>query len=70
MNTLVMTPTHFEARDAPKPAEKKEKAPKKRGRKSKEEREAWLLEQAEIEANLTTYEIGRASCRERVFPHV
>ena len=48
--------THFEARDASKPSEKKEKAPKKRGRKSKEEREAWLLEQAEIEANLTTYE--------------
>ena len=48
--------THFEARDAPKPSEKKEKAPKKRGRKSKEEREAWLLEQAEMEANLTTYE--------------
>lgn len=48
--------THFEARDAAKPSEKKEKVPKKRGRKSKEEREAWLLEQAEIEANLTTYE--------------
>ena len=48
--------THFEARDASKPSEKKEKAPKKRGRKSKKEREAWLLEQAEIEANLTTYE--------------
>lgn len=48
--------THFEARDASKPSEKKEKVPKKRGRKSKEERAAWLAEQAEIEANLTTYE--------------
>src|SRR5690606_4111690 len=49
--------THFEARDASKPSEKKEAAPpKKRGRKSKEEHAAWLTEQAEIEANLTTYE--------------
>ena len=47
--------THFEARDASKPTVKKEKVPKKRGRKSKKEREAWLLEQAEIEANRTTY---------------
>lgn len=47
---------HFEARDAAKPAEKKEKVPKKCGRKSKKERETWLLEQAEIEANRTTYE--------------
>ena len=48
--------THFEARDASKPTVKKEKVPRKRGRKSKKEREAWLLEQAEIEANRTTYE--------------
>lgn len=48
--------THFEARDAAKPTEKTEKTPKKRGRKSKEAREAWLLEQAEIEANQSTYE--------------
>lgn len=48
--------SHFEARDASKPTVKKEKVPKKRGRKSKKEREAWLLEQAEIEANRTTYE--------------
>lgn len=48
--------THFEARDAAKPSEQKEIAPKKRGRKSKEERAAWLAEQAEIEANQTTYE--------------
>jgi len=48
--------THFEARDASKPSEKKEVTPKKRGRKSKEERAAWLAEQAAAEANLTTYE--------------
>lgn len=49
--------THFESRDASKPSEKKEAAPpKKRGRKTKEEKAAWLAEQAEIEANLTTYE--------------
>jgi transposase len=49
--------THFEARDAAKPAEKKEIAqPKKRGRKTKEEQTAWLAEQAEIEANQSTYE--------------
>ncbi|WP_431028769.1 transposase [Lysinibacillus sp. LZ02] len=53
---LSVDATHFEARDASKPSEKKEKAPKKRGRKSKKEREAWLAEQAEIETNLTTYE--------------
>ena len=48
--------THFEARDTAKPAEKKETQPKKRGRKSKEERAAWLAEQAELEANQTTFE--------------
>ena len=48
--------THFEARDAAKPAEKKETQPKKRSRKSKEERAAWLAEQVELEANQTTFE--------------
>ena len=49
--------THFESRDAAKPTEKKEpKAPKKRGRKSKAEREAWLVEEAEKASNLRTYE--------------
>ena len=49
--------THFESRDASKPSEKKEAAPpKKRGRKTLEEQAAWLAEQAEIEANQTTYE--------------
>ena len=54
---LAIDATHFEARDASIPSEKKEaKPPKKRGRKTKEEQAAWLAEQAEIEANLTTYE--------------
>ncbi|TKI63269.1 transposase [Lysinibacillus mangiferihumi] len=48
--------THFEARDASKPSEKKETQPKKRGRKTKEEHAAWLAEQVEMEANQTTYE--------------
>ena len=53
--------THFEARDASKPSQKKETSQKKRGRKSKEERAAWLTEQAEIEANQTTYEKNLAA---------
>ncbi|WP_318618369.1 transposase [Sporosarcina sp. YIM B06819] len=54
---LAFDATHFEARDASIPSEKKEaEPPKKRGRKTKEEQAAWLAEQAEIEANLTTYE--------------
>lgn len=49
--------THFEARDAAKPAEKKEIAPpQKRGRQTKEEYTAWLAEQAEIQANQSTCE--------------
>lgn len=49
--------THFESRDASEPTDKKEVAPlKKRGRKRREEHAAWLSEQAEIEANLSTYE--------------
>ena len=54
---LAIDATHFESRDAAKPTEKKELAPpKKRGRKSKEEREDWLAKQVEIEANQSTYE--------------
>lgn len=54
---LAIDATHFESRDAAKPSEKKEPAsPKKRGRKSKEERDAWLTKQAEIKANQSTYE--------------
>ncbi|MFD2628941.1 transposase [Oceanobacillus kapialis] len=56
-NTVAIDATHFEARDQAPPKEDKPKTePKKRGRKPKEEREQWLLEQAEIEANLPLYE--------------
>src|SRR5699024_12227965 len=41
---------------APPKEEKPKPEPKKRGRKSKEEREQWLREQAEWEANLPLYE--------------
>ncbi|MGE7912987.1 IS5/IS1182 family transposase, partial [Lysinibacillus xylanilyticus] len=40
---LAIDATHFESCDAAKPSVKKETTPpKKRGRKSKEERDAWL----------------------------
>src|SRR5699024_10237662 len=46
-----------ESRDqAPPKEEKPKKEPKKRGRKPKAEREQWLKEQAEHEANQTIYE--------------
>jgi transposase len=47
---LVIDPPN-EDTPAPEPAK-----PKKRGRKKKEEREQWLVEQAEIEANKTVFE--------------
>jgi len=56
-DTIAIDATHFEARDQAPPKEDKPKAePKKRGRKSKEEREQWLQEQAEKEANLPLFE--------------
>lgn len=56
-DTVAIDATHFEARDqAPAKEEKPKTEPKKRGRKSKEEREQWLKEQAEKEANLPLYE--------------
>ncbi len=56
-DTVAIDATHFEARDqAPPKEDKAEAAPKKRGRKSKEEREQWLIEQAEREANLPLFE--------------
>lgn len=56
--TVAIDATHIEARDqAPtKKEEKPANKPKKRGRKSKAEREQWLQEQAEQEANLSLYE--------------
>jgi transposase len=52
-DTAAIDATHFDAKDqAPQKEEKPQTEPKKRGRKSKEEREQWLIEKAEIEANL------------------
>ena len=54
---LAIDATHFDAKDqAPQKEEKPQTEPKKRGRKSKEEREQWLIEKAEIEANLPLFE--------------
>ncbi len=56
-DTVAIDATHFGARDQAQPKQEKPKpAPKKRGRKSKAEREQWLKEQAEKEANLPIYE--------------
>lgn len=56
-DTAAIDATHFEARDqAPSKEEKPKSEPKKRGRKSKEKREQWLIEQAEKDANLPLYD--------------
>src|SRR5699024_12277249 len=56
-DTVAIDATHFEARDqAPSKQEKSKPKPKKRGRKSKKERDNWLKEQADKEANLPLYE--------------
>ena len=56
-DTVAIDATHFEAKDQAPPKEEKPKTePKKRGRKSKEEREQWLIEKAEREANLPLFE--------------
>ena len=56
-DTVAVDAKHFEAKDQAPPKEEKPKIkPKKRGRKSKEEREQWLIEKAEREANLPLFE--------------
>ncbi len=56
-DTAATDACHFEARDQAPPKEEKPRSkPKKRGRKSKEEREQWLKDEAEKEANLPLYE--------------
>jgi transposase len=56
-DTAAIDATHFEARDQAPPKEEKPKdEPQKRGRKSKEEREQWLIEKAEREASLPLFE--------------
>lgn len=55
-DTVAIDATHFEAKDQAPPKEEKPKTePKKRGRKSKEERKQWLAEKAEREANLPLF---------------
>ena len=56
-DTVAIDATHFEARDQATSKEKKPKRkPQKRGRKPKAEREQWLKEQAEKEADLPIYQ--------------
>ena len=56
-DTIAIDATHFEARDqAPAKVEQEKPTPKKRERKSNAEREQWLKEKAETEANLPLYE--------------
>ena len=56
-DTVAIDATHVLAKDAAPPKEEQPKSePKKRGRKSKEEREQWLIEKAEQEANLPLYD--------------
>lgn len=56
-DTAALDATHFLSKDAAPPKEEQPKTePKKRGRKSKEEREQWLIEKAEQEANLPLFE--------------
>lgn len=55
--TIAIDATHFEARDQAPPKEEKSKPePKKCGPKPKKERDGWLIEQAEKEANLPLFE--------------
>jgi transposase len=54
--TAAIDATHFNAKDqAPPKEERPITEPKKRGRKSKEEREQWLIEKAELEASLPLF---------------
>jgi transposase len=56
-DTAALDATHFEAKDQAPPKEEKPKTKsKKRGRKSKDEREQWLIEKAELEANQPLFE--------------
>ncbi|MBZ9537268.1 transposase, partial [Cytobacillus oceanisediminis] len=56
-DTVAIDATHFLAKDGAPPKEEQPKSePKKRGRKSKEEYEKWLIEKAELEANLPLFD--------------
>jgi transposase len=55
--SLAIDATHFEARDKPEASKKKEKSvPKKRGRKSKNERDEWLEAKQKLDREKTIYE--------------
>lgn len=56
-DTIAIDATHFEARDkVPSKTTQEKPKTKKRGRKSKADREQWLKEKAEKEANLPLYQ--------------
>lgn len=56
-DTAAIDATHFEAKNQAPPKEEKPKTePEKRGSKSKEEREKWLIEKVELEASLPLFE--------------
>lgn len=56
-DTIAIDATHIEARDqAPAKQEKEKAEPKKRGRKSKAEREAWLKQKQEDEKQKPIFE--------------
>src|SRR5690625_5725057 len=56
MTQLLLMLLTLKRDQAPAKEEKQKSKPKKRGRKPKHEREQWLKEQAETEANLSIYE--------------
>ena len=56
-DTFAIDASHFEVKDKAYPKEEKLKTePKKRGRKSKEVRENYLIVKSEFEANLSLHE--------------
>lgn len=56
-DTVAIDASHFLAKDQAPPKEEQPKnEPKKHGRKSKEEREQWLIEKAEQESSLPLFE--------------
>jgi len=55
-DTIAIDATHIQARDQAPTKQEKEPVPKKRGRKSKQEREAWLDQRQAEETTKTIYE--------------
>lgn len=68
-DTIAIDATHIEARDqAPAKQEKVKPAPKKRGRKLKAEREAWLLQKQEEEQQKPVFQKEIAAQLDEAFP--